>query len=174
MLLRCVFCVLVTLKYCTCLCLSFVSSCLRLLSCFAWKEYAISCITAHFHAIRLLSLSTPLQNHSLLNPLPKLPLNMLLQPRKLIPESLATPPALHLPTRPISRTKPCTSLLKRKLLQLNEEACSKAVVVLPVLQVCAVHVSAEDVDVEMVHGGVCVHADFYLGEVVAALGHVGW
>jgi hypothetical protein len=93
---------------------------------------------------------------------------MLLELLKLLPEPLPTPPTLHLPARPISRLKSLTLLLKRKLVHAHQEACGKAQIMLLVLDPRRVHVATKNVDVQMVHTRVRVHACDDLPRVVSA------
>lgn len=62
----------------------------------------------------------------LLLPLLKLLFQMLLQRLELIFVVLATPPALHVPARPVSRLESLAPLLKRKLIHLHEKRTVEA------------------------------------------------
>lgn len=108
-------------------------------------------------------LSSQTHHALLLLPRPKLPLKMSLQLLKPIPKPSPTPPTpeVHLLQIRILATSSPPPILLREwiILQRNEETRIEAIVVLPMLQPLTVHVPADDVDVQMTHAWVSVHAD---------------
>ena len=113
------------------------------------------------------------------NPLPLIKLvgEVLLEPGKLVPESLATPPTNEIPFQ-ISLpagVSPHILLGEGKILQGHEEGRREAVVMLSMLEAGAQHVSGDDVQMEMIHRRMSVDADHDLGRPISTWWQsIGW
>ena len=93
---------------------------------------------------------------------------MLFERLELIFEIPSTTPTRHIPARPIPRLEPWTPLFQRKLIQPYQETSVEAEIMLLMLHPRRIHVAAEDVNVQMVHRRMRMHAcDNIFGPVAA-------
>lgn len=87
---------------------------------------------------------------SFLFPLLELFLQMLLQPRKLVPKIPPTPPAHQIPPQELLfQPLPPIFFPHWKVINIDQERCSKAVVVFPMPHALAMPIHAQDVNMEM-------------------------
>ena len=87
---------------------------------------------------------------------------MLFEGCELVLEILPTTPTDHIPLVPISFPGIGILLRQREVLQLDKERSRERVIVLSMTDTCRMHISANDVNVQMIHRGHRMDANFNL------------